>query len=735
MKRVFPSVFACLAFLASCTAGTHSEPTPPEDEEWIPLSALERGEARVAEARSQLLSQPIVTGGRFAFDDDRVSHVFSPVTGRVTRVLAQLGQRVRKGTPLAAIVSPDVGSAVSDEVKARADLVAAQHDFERQTKLFAVKAASSRDFETAEDNYRKAKAEEERALERLRLLRSGQIDAVTQEYTLPSHIEGRVVARLVNPGTEVQGQFSGGTAIELFTIGDIDSLWLYADVAETDLPEVRPGAPVDVRVLAYPERRFHGRVEWISSTLDPALRTARVRCSIPNREGLLKPEMYATVVIQRPPVRQLAIPRQAVVRIGDHPFVYVAAGSRPDGRRVFKRRPVQLVEPLPPAANGPESHLPVDPGEPDELAILGNLSEGEKILAETTRGGVHAAGDISLAPEQAKSKVVTVAVEQRDVPQAITVGGHLTFDDLRVTHVFSPVGGRITRLVAKPGDHVRKGAPLAIVLSPDLGTAFSDELKARADLIAAEHELKRQREMYALKASAQRDVETAQDNRDRARAEYERAEQKTRLLRAGALGTVSQEFVLRSPIEGDVIARMASPGLEVQGQYSGASNSVELFTIGDIDRLWLLGDLYEVDLPYVRPGAELNLEVPAYPGRKFRGRVDWISDTLDPVMRTAKMRCILANPQGSLRPEMYGVVTIAAPVRHVVSVPREALLRQGDETVVFVEQAHEASGPVQFRRRKVIANEQLPGDFVPVLAGLTPGERVATRGSIFFLGM
>ena len=293
----------------------------------------------------------------------------------------------------------------------------------------------------------------------------------------------------------------------------------------------------------------------------------------------------------------------------------------------------------------------------------------------------------------------------------------------------------MTKLLAAPGDHVKKGAPLATILSQDVGSAFSDELKARADLVAAEHEVKRQREMYIEKASAQRDLEGAEDNYGRAKAEYDRAAQKSQLLREGAVDAVSQEFLLRSPIEGDVVARMANPGLEVQGQYSGASNVVELFTIGKIDQLWLLGDVYESDLPYVKPGAELQVEVSAYPGRTFKGTVDWVSDTLDPVLRTAKVRCVLDNSEGLLRPEMYGVVKIAAPVRQALTVPRDAVLRDGDETVVFVQQMPVQDGKVSFSRRKVVTNEEFPGDAVPVTSGLTAGERVATTGSIFLLGM
>ena len=717
-----------------CRGGAKGEAGPPEDEVWIAPEVFQKGLAKVVPVRTERLAQPVVTGGRLAFDDLRVSHVFPPVTGRVTRVLAQLGEPVKKGTPLIAILSPDVGSAVSDEVKARADLVAAEHDFQRQQALFAEKAASSRDFEAAEDNFRRARAEEERALQRLRLLRSGQVDAVTQEYLLPSPIEGRVVARFANPGVEVQGQFSGGTAAELFTIGDIDGLWLFADVAEADLSEVRVGAAVTVRVLAYPDRVFRGKVDWLSPVLDPALRTARIRCSLPNPDGLLKPEMYTTVVIERPAVAKLAIPREALVRINDHPFVYVAAGARADGRRVFKRRQIEVPDRSFPPERPAGARLPFDPRESEAVAVLGGVAEGENVLVEAARPGLET-GEVTLSVEEARLRIAVATVEERDLPYTVTVGGRLTFDDLAVTHVFSPVNGRVTRLLAAPGDHVKKGAALAVIASPDLGSAFSDELKAKADLIAAEHEVKRQREMYELKASAERDLEAAQDNYGRARAEYERAAQKTRLLREGAGDSVSQEFVLRAPIAGDVVARMANPGLEVQGQYSGASNVVELFTIGKIDHLWLLGDIYEADFPHMKTGSELDLQVPAYPGRTFHGRVDWISDTLDPVLRTAKVRCVLENPQGLLRPEMYGVVRIAAPMRGAVTVPRDAVLRVGDDTVVFVEKPGGGDGRVAFREQVVVANEQVPGDLVPILSGLAAGERVATRGSIFLLGL
>src|SRR5207249_4989352 len=115
--------------------------------------------------------------------------------------------------------------------------------------------------------------------------------------------------------------------------------------------------------------------------------------------------------------------------------------------------------------------------------------------------------------------------------------------------------------------------------------------------------------------------------------------QKTRLLAGGTWDAITQEYTLRSPIAGEVVSRAVTPGLEVQGQWSGAGTPAELFTIGALDALWVLGDVYEVDLPHVRKGLPVAVRLPALPGVAFSGRVEWVSDVIDPATRTAKVRC------------------------------------------------------------------------------------------------
>jgi cobalt-zinc-cadmium efflux system membrane fusion protein len=710
----------------SCGRGQAQAPTEqaPHDEAWLSAEQMKRADIHVTAATLADIPQAIVTGGRVAFNDLHVTHVFSPVTGRVTRVLAQPGQSVRKGTPLLALVSPDVGTAFSDLVKAQADVVTSEADYHRQDRLFKAGAAAQRDYEQAEDTFRTAKAEYERAKKRAALLKSGAVDSVSQEYTLKSYIEGEVISRTVNPGTEVQGQYSGGTAVELFTIGDIKEVWVYAEVQESDLARVKLGQDVEVRVLAYPDRAFRGRVDWISTTVDPSLRTARVRCALTNDDGALKPEMLATVSIDQPPHRELAVPRDAVVRINESTFAFVQDGVRADGRQIFKRRQIKTGD--------EQAGL---------VPVLDGLIIGERVINQGAISREQPGDEAWPSPNQVdNARITTATVTEQDVPNAVSIGGRLVFNDLRVSHIYSPVSGRVTRVLAELGQRVAKGAPLLALSSPDVGGFAADVMKAQATLVAAEHEYQRQKDLYSFAAPVHagtlKDLETAEGNWRKAQAELERARQKTQLLKAGSIDAVTQEFLLRSPIAGEVVSRMATPGLEVQGQYSLGGNVVELYTIGSTDKLWVLGDVYEMDLPHIKEGDAVALTVGAYPGRQFHGVVDWVADVLDPVLHTAKVRCIVDNPDHLLKPEMYEALRISVPGKHVLAVPRSAVMRLDNDTVVFVATGQRRpDGALVFKKRKVAVNDVIEGDVLPVLGGLKAGETIAVDHAVLLLGM
>ncbi|HVY37625.1 MAG TPA: efflux RND transporter periplasmic adaptor subunit [Polyangia bacterium] len=371
-----PALAALVLPLGACQsapAATKQEAQPPKDEVWLTEQQVRDAKVQIEPVAPHPVGNEIVTSGKVAFDDLRVAHVFSPVTGRIKRILADPGQRVRKGAPLATIESPDVGNAFADLDKAQADLIASQHDAQRQQELYAAHAGSQRDFETAEDNFRKARAEVERARQKARMFRAASADKVSQEFTLRAPIEGEVIARNVNPGAEVLGQYSGGTAVELFTVGELDSVWVFADVFEMDLAKVKRGAPVSIKVVAYPDKVFLGKVDWISDALDATARTARVRCSIPNPGRELKPEMYATVSIAVDAPAVAALPRTALLRIADQTVVFVESGNAPDGRVKFTRRIIAVNE---------------DEGS-DYVPIVRGLTQGDKVV---TSGGILLSG-------------------------------------------------------------------------------------------------------------------------------------------------------------------------------------------------------------------------------------------------------------------------------------------------------------------------------------------------------
>ena len=219
---------AIAAMAVSChkseAASEPAGPQPPPGQVWLTTQQARDAKIEVQTIAEQDVDDTILTSGRVTLEDLRSAHIFTPVTGRVVKISAGLGTRVKKGDALAVIESPDIGNAVSDVHKAEADLIAAEHDFQRKKELFEQKAGSAADREASEDNWRKATAEVERARQKAYLLRAGNVDSVTQTYTLPSPIDGEVLSMNINPGIEVQGQYTGGATQELFTIGEIDKV-------------------------------------------------------------------------------------------------------------------------------------------------------------------------------------------------------------------------------------------------------------------------------------------------------------------------------------------------------------------------------------------------------------------------------------------------------------------------------------------------------------------------------
>ena len=359
-------LFGAAALYGGCTPTRADTPAPrPPGEVWLNASDIARGGIVVEDVEEHGIDDILVTPGRVAFHEEHVSHVTSPVNGQVVRIDGALGEHVRKGQSLALIHSPDLGDATSALSKATADLIASEHAYRRAEALVKDGATSVQSAEQARDAWRQAVAEIQRAQEKVNLLHAGR--GVTQAYPLVSPIDGTILARNINPGSQLQGIYSGGSQLDLFTVGDLDDVWVFGDVYEAELARVHAGLPVEFAATGV-DGTFHGTIDYLASMLDPQTRTAPLRCTIANPTHALRPEMFGTVRVHVAPVEVLAIPRKAILHLGGQQMVFVDRGIAADRRTRFARMPVAADE------TGDNAHV----------AVLHGLVRGDRVVVSGT---------------------------------------------------------------------------------------------------------------------------------------------------------------------------------------------------------------------------------------------------------------------------------------------------------------------------------------------------------------
>src|SRR3984957_4581858 len=320
-----------------------------------------------------------ITEGKIAVDEDRSTPVFSPYTGRVTQLMVKPGDQVEKGQPLFVIEASDTVQAQNDFItamtglnKAKSALDLAQLQYRRAKDLFEGKAVPLKDFQQAEatqvqaqNDLRSSQTALEAARNKLRILgltddaisafqEKGRIDPDT---TIFSPIAGTVVQRKVGPGQYV----NSGASDPVFVVGDLSTVWLTAFVRESDASKVSVGQEMAVNVLALPGRPLTARIDYVSAAIDPATRRLLVRATIDNKDGLLKPEMFANVTIYSAgDHRAVAVPKQALIYEGDQVRVWVAHGDKS----------IELRQIKPGLTNG------------DLVEIMGSLKPGEQIVTK-----------------------------------------------------------------------------------------------------------------------------------------------------------------------------------------------------------------------------------------------------------------------------------------------------------------------------------------------------------------
>jgi cobalt-zinc-cadmium efflux system membrane fusion protein len=338
---------------------------------------------------------------------------------------------------------------------------------------------------------------------------------------------------------------------------------------------------------------------------------------------------------------------------------------------------------------------------------------------------------ISFPAGSPKLSAFTVERAESRAPAMAQLSGRLTWNDDVTVRVFTPFAGRVRRSLVQVGQTVEQGAPLAEVESPDFGQAQTDARRGESDYQLAQRNLSRLRELIAHGAAAQKDLDASEA--EAARAESERARASSRLSVYGASAeAVNEVFILRSPIAGTIVEKNINPGQEIRADQMLANAPqviAPLFVVSDPGRLWVQIDATESDLSRLREGGEFQFTSRAFPEQTFAGRVDSVSQFLDPNTRTIKARGSVDNPARLLKAEMFVSVKLPDETMPSVGVPTKAIILKGEKHYVFVEQE-----PGQFARQEVrVGSEQDGRSFV--LSGVQAGQRVVTSGSILLQQM
>lgn len=298
-------------------------------------------------------------------NENNVAEITALVRGRAIDVYADRGQEVMAGQLLAILDSSELGMAQSSHLKAAAKLHLAEQAFERAELLLKEKVIGRSEFQRRQGDLISARADAREARDRLHLLGmdAKEVERIEREETIRSYVPihapfaGRIIARSLTRGEVVD------TSDKLFVVADLSNVWVLANVPEKDIPYILRSADrdrrVDVLVAAYPNEVLQGTMTYVGDVLDPATRTMQVRVEVPNPQGRLKPEMFASVRIYADPeAGVLTLPASAVLRDEGHPVVFVELDPQQFARRV----------------------VTLDAGSGEQVKVLDGLREGEAVV-------------------------------------------------------------------------------------------------------------------------------------------------------------------------------------------------------------------------------------------------------------------------------------------------------------------------------------------------------------------
>jgi membrane fusion protein, heavy metal efflux system len=328
-------------------------------------------------------------------------------------------------------------------------------------------------------------------------------------------------------------------------------------------------------------------------------------------------------------------------------------------------------------------------------------------------------------PQEQMSHVQVLDVQPTTLSRSLRLTGTVAYNAFRTTPVITQVSGPVSRIVVVPGQRVKQGEPMLYVASPDYSQLRSNYLKAKDAYALAEKAYARAKDLYQHRAISEQALEQAESAEVQAGGDLASAQAALKVLGITDPDALVQapptfEVPVKAPIGGEVVEQNVAVGQLIQ------PGSTQCFMISDTSNVWVLVNVYQNDLPYVRVGDAVSIQTDAYP-QVFQGRISYVAASLDPATRTLQARIATANPGEKLKKDMYVTATVkAGKISNATVLPDAAILRDNEnQPFVYAEASQN-----QFGRRAVKVGQSVNGQ-TEITSGLKPGDHVIGNGSLF----
>jgi cobalt-zinc-cadmium efflux system membrane fusion protein len=330
-------------------------------------------------------------------------------------------------------------------------------------------------------------------------------------------------------------------------------------------------------------------------------------------------------------------------------------------------------------------------------------------------------------PQNQMAHVQVLTVQPTTLTRTLRLTGAVAYNSFHTTPVITQVSGPVSRVAVVPGQRVKQGEPMLYVASPDYSQLRTNYVKAKDAYALAQKANARAQDLYQHHAIAEQNLEQAESAEVQASGDLASAQAALKVMGitdpdALVKGPASFEVPVKAPISGLVVEQDVSAGQLLQ------PGTTQCFMISDVSNVWVLVNVYQKDLPYVRVGDPVSIQTDSYPD-VFHGRISYVAASLDPNTRTLQARIETPNPGEKLKKDMYVTATVnAGAIKNAIALPDAAILRDSDsQNQPFV---YAAAGSGQFGRRPVTVGESLNGQ-TEITSGLKAGDQVIGNGSLF----